>query len=236
MAPEETRKALEWLSRGLKEAMIQFIDQAKDSSYGLRASFYEFEYQEVLQKFKEAYEKCGDVKIIYDSRQQAEKNDHAIKEVGLSEGVCIPRKEDPEKISHNKFIILLKDGEPIEVWTGSTKITEKGIFGQCNTGHIVRNRETAKKYLRCWEELKNDPLAEKIKEATISIQQDLKALEISDEITAFFSPRTKSTILKTYADLLDSATELACGVFPFSSWLAVEGWPEVSTPRPIRKS
>ena len=38
------------------------------------------------------------------------------------------------QISHNKFIVLLKDGKPIQVWTGSTNFTGGGIYGQTNVG------------------------------------------------------------------------------------------------------
>ena len=38
-------------------------------------------------------------------------------------------------IAHNKFLVLLRDGRPLQVWTGSTNITEGGIFGHANVGH-----------------------------------------------------------------------------------------------------
>jgi hypothetical protein len=43
-----------WLSRGLYEALIEFIGRAKDKSYGLRAALYEFHYDPVGAAFQAA--------------------------------------------------------------------------------------------------------------------------------------------------------------------------------------
>ena len=48
------------------------------------------------------------------------------------------KRTQTTKISHNKFIVLLKDDVPFAVWTGSANFTEGGIFGQCNVAHVVR--------------------------------------------------------------------------------------------------
>jgi len=176
MTKEESEKAFVWLSRGLKEALIGFIDKAKDSTFKLRAAVYEFEYLPVLEAFKTAYEdRDVDVKIIYDSRGEEEANNEAITEAGLPRTLLTARKAEAAKkyIAHNKFIVLIKDNIPIEVWTGSTNITPKGIFGQCNVGHIIRNKDIAKKYLEYWEYLEKDPLNNVLDKETIEIQPDL---------------------------------------------------------------
>ncbi len=216
MSPEEKEAALKWLSRGLFEALTGFIALAKDNSYQLRASLYEFEYEPVLEAFKAANERNVDVHIIYDARGQKDKNEHAIAHAGLPSTILTPRTKDPHFISHNKFIILLKNGVPMKVWTGSTNITEKGIFGQCNTGHIVNNTTIAKQYLNYWECLKTDPDQDTIQDKTNEIQHDLTIDKIPDGVSVFFSPRKKKDILKTYASLVDSSVQMVCGMFPFS--------------------
>lgn len=70
------------------------------------------------------------------------------------QNVVIP---DPNAISHNKFIILLKKGKPIQVWTGSTNMTEGGIFCYSNVGHIVRDPKVAAQYLKYCKKLSGDP-------------------------------------------------------------------------------
>ena len=64
-------------------------------------------------------------------------------------------------IMHNKFIILVKNGIPVEVWTGSTNFTDGGIYGQSNVGHIVRDQSVAKRYLEYWNVLALDPPGKK---------------------------------------------------------------------------
>lgn len=216
MNPDEQQKALQWLSRGLFEALIGFVESATDSNYQLRAALYEFEYPPVLEAFKKAFEERNvDVQIVYDSVGQKEKNEHAISTANLPESIVTPRSK-VTNISHNKFIILLKNNKPITVWTGSTNITEKGIFGQCNTGHIIKNEAIAQKYFEYWKCLHSDPEQAIIKNKTSEIQRDLKAEEIPNGTSVFFSPRKTKDILKTYSDFLNNSNSLICGMFPFS--------------------
>ena len=63
------REAYKWLSRGLEEAVLEFIGQAKGKGWGLRAAVYEFEYAPVIQAFVDALESGADVRIVYDAKQ-----------------------------------------------------------------------------------------------------------------------------------------------------------------------
>jgi hypothetical protein len=48
--PDEAgQAAYTWLSRGLEEAMVAFIQQAQDACWGLRAAVYVFQYPPVLK-------------------------------------------------------------------------------------------------------------------------------------------------------------------------------------------
>ncbi len=143
-----------WLSRGLYEALIEFIGRAKDSSYSLRAALYEFHYNPVGEAFKAAIEDRNvDVKILYDEPNYGKENQKMIDHCGLSK-VCAPRKSGGAQ-KHNKFIVLLKDDHPVEVWTGSTNISDGGIFGHSNVGHMVHDAGVAEKYLAYWNALCN---------------------------------------------------------------------------------
>jgi phosphatidylserine/phosphatidylglycerophosphate/cardiolipin synthase-like enzyme len=193
------REAFRWLSRGLFKAMLDFIAQADSKRFGLRASVYEFRQGAVLKAFRKSADKGADVKIIFDDRQvinektpekskvqPSMQNREGIETFDL-EDMVIPRQADGNAISHNKFIILLDKGKPVQVWTGSTNMTDGGIFGHSNVGHIVRDPDVAAKYLEYWEHLKNDPpMARK-------------------EAIAIFSPRRTSTALEWYAELMDKA-------------------------------
>ncbi len=213
---DERQKALDWLSRGLFEALISFVESAKDNQYQLRAALYEFEYPPVLEAFKRAFEDRNvNVQIVYDSKGHKEKNEYAISKAKLPSSMLTSRSKGIN-ISHNKFIVLLKNNTPISVWTGSTNITEKGIFGQCNTGHIVSDIKIAQKYFEYWECLHSDPELAVIKNKTLEIQKELKLGEIPNGTSVFFSPRKSKEILKTYSEFIDNSNSLICGMFPFS--------------------
>ncbi len=257
------REAYEWLSRGLEEAILGFIAQAKGNEYALRAAVYEFNYLPVIQAFVDALERGVDVKIVYHAKRESlfrlKQNYDALTTVRYSEGAQKPdtykNKEvikekfkddvcratesaigqigltDPDdellkvfnnmmierrntQISHNKFIVLLKNGKPIQVWTGSTNFTAGGIFGQSNVGHVVRDAKVAQKYFEYWKKLsidpkkksaKSDPPDKGIQNWTVLKQPDLKRPPPPNSITPVFSPRLTTAMLDWYAKQMAAA-------------------------------
>ncbi|MFT3909493.1 MAG: phospholipase D-like domain-containing protein [Ferruginibacter sp.] len=226
MTEKEREEARAWLSRGLEEALLGFIDKAIKNKYGLRIAFYEFTYGPVLEKLKKAVSAGCDVQIVYDSRAEEEENDEAIKNAGLKRtiekagkkiNILTRRTKDPQVPSHNKFMVMMDGDTPIEVWTGSTNITDKGILGHSNVGHQIKNRALAKQYFNYWTQLHKDPEIEEFKGQVVAIQDDISEIQdFTDDMTVFFSPRSTKTILKTYAQFIESAEEMVCGIFPFS--------------------
>jgi hypothetical protein len=147
--PERPDSApLVWLSRGLYEALLAFIGRAKNEDFALRAALYEFHYAPVARAFARAVDAGADVRIVYDAQSNYKtENEATIAAAGLLQaGVVIPRTVS-EGIRHNKFIVLLEDGQPVAVWTGSTNISAGGIFGHSNVGHVVWDGSVAKAYL-----------------------------------------------------------------------------------------
>lgn len=112
-------------------------------------------------------------------------------------------------ISHNKFIILLKDGKPEQVWTGSTNITGGGIYGQSNVGHAVRDPAVAQKYFEYWEKLSTDPTKKEISKWIDENQPDFKGDPPESSITPIFSPRPSTNMLSWYSDRLAKANSSA---------------------------
>lgn len=203
-------EAWKWLSRGLQEALLGFIRQAQGDRHGLRAALYEFQYAPVLRAFKDASENGADVRIVYDARQTgskkdpSEKNHTAIDDAAI-EDLVIPRKANPSYIAHNKFIVLLEDGEPRQVWTGSTNITDGGIFGHSNVGHLIRDPEVAARYLSYWEELGKDPEAKVLRPRVETATPIPDGAPDADSIGAVFSPRSSLEALQWYAKRMDAA-------------------------------
>jgi phosphatidylserine/phosphatidylglycerophosphate/cardiolipin synthase-like enzyme len=201
------REAFRWLSRGLFRAMLDFIHKANGPDWGLRVAAYELQQGAVLNAFRAAADSEADVKIIFDAREKtngpADANWTAIQKAKIDH-LVIPRTQSPSAISHNKFIVLLHNGEPVEVWTGSTNFTDGGIFGHSNCGHIVRNKDVAAAYFNYWEELHKDPEMKEIRpwnEQVFPIPDGLPAVGTG----AAFSPRSNLDLLRWYARLMDKA-------------------------------
>ncbi|MEK7469501.1 MAG: phospholipase D-like domain-containing protein [Planctomycetota bacterium] len=208
-------RAFEWLSRGLFEGLKGFIERTKKDEF-LYGAFYEFHEPRTLALLKAARDRSVTVELVVDGKQYGDSNKAAVRKAGIAQLVKMWRTK--AKIPHNKFLIRCsKSGTPVELWTGSTNISEKGIFGQCNTGHALKDRETAGRYLDFWKKLKTDPERASLTTEVMRLQADVSADNLADgSITPFFSPRSSLTMLDTYADLVHDAREMACGMFPFN--------------------
>ena len=203
-------EALDWLSRGLETGLLDFIKKAKGRRYALRGAFYEFEYIPVLKAFGNASNSGADVKIVYDARKNPTKKDNekAIRKAGIS-GLMVKRKRGKSYIAHNKFLVLIKNGKAKQVWTGSTNITNGGIFGQGNVGHIIRDEKTAEKYHDYWRKLSQDPSTSDLRKWNMENTSDPKRPILKKGITPIFSPRLNKqyTVLNWYAECLDNAKQ-----------------------------
>jgi phosphatidylserine/phosphatidylglycerophosphate/cardiolipin synthase-like enzyme len=212
-------KAFDWLSRGLVEALTSFIRQAKGPDWTIHAAVYEFQFVPILKEFKSASDRGVHVKIIFDCKNEGEHDDkgnpkgpwegnlEALKDAGLKKSLVKARKVNPSYIFHNKFILLLQNDMPKQVWTGSTNITRGGIFGHSNVGHLVRDEQVAKSYEMYWQELNKDP------------EQDAKQLRswnnnnfpVPDDLSppngvqVIFSPLKDLKALKWYISRMDKA-------------------------------
>lgn len=202
-------EAYKWLSRGAEEAILAFINKAKGKRYAIRAAAYEFSHKAVLAAFGKAAASGADVKIVYDCRKeepQASSN-KAIAAAKIK-ALMIPRTANPSYIAHNKFIVLLKDGVPVEVLTGSTNFTDGGIYGQSNVVHIVRLPELAAQYLAYWERLSEDTPAAKLRPLNLAQTPDPEGV-LPGGVHPVFSPRPSLNALQWYSGTIDQAKVVA---------------------------
>lgn len=248
---DKSKEALSWLSRGLEEALLQFISQASGDGNRLLATVYEFTHPETIQAFADAVVRGVDVKIIrhckgsYHPRVKREdivkdKQGKIAKDWIPDEPTGSAKKaidtigfkslEDAHKwqhdtfierkhssgIMHNKFIVLVKDGKPVQVWTGSVNPTDGGIYGQSNVGHIVRDADVASQYQKYWETLSRDLPGRKhpgkggaedgpMDDMNERQQPDLDGPILSPSTKVIFSPRSNLDMLQWYADRMASA-------------------------------
>ncbi|TDQ21880.1 phospholipase D-like domain-containing protein [Tenacibaculum caenipelagi] len=200
-------EAYKWLSRGLEEAILSFISQAKGKDYALRVAAYEFDYVPVIQALYDASQRGADVKILYDrSKTGPWKNtDAAIAHVPGIEKLMIPRSSN-SSIKHNKYIILLHKGKPIEVWTGSTNFTKGGIFGQSNVGHVIRDSNIAEEYMKYWTRLSKNPDLKELRPKNDEHSPTPNG-QLLNDITPIFSPRVDLSVLDWYGEQIEKAKQ-----------------------------
>jgi phosphatidylserine/phosphatidylglycerophosphate/cardiolipin synthase-like enzyme len=222
LTQKEKLERKKWLSRGLFEAICAFIRQAKGKGWGLRAALYELDQIEVMNTFKEALGNKVDVKIIYESRSgetQTMDNQETLKDAGfkINDRKITFARRNTTGIPHNKFIVLLKDDKAQMVWTGSTNISEGGIFGHSNVGHCIKDKNIANEYLEYWNLLKEDPPQNALKQI-IDDKWPITNLENIplNKMTVIFSPRTGNKMLNMYANILSSAGQLGIITLPFN--------------------
>ncbi|MBE0686585.1 MAG: hypothetical protein IH585_11355 [Anaerolineaceae bacterium] len=211
------RKAYEWLSRGLNEALEDFVRSCVPGVDSLCIAAYEFYYERFLNVIKEALDAGVDVKFVYDARQDNPKlkNIATLQALGLDlPGVSFQRTQPKSYISHNKFIVKLHNGTPQSVWTGGTNFTEGGIYGHSNVAHVVEDPLIAQQFLDYWNALAADPTSTPLKNSV----EALTPLPIgvpAPGTTALFSPRKSLDALSWYADLGRNATDSLFMTFAF---------------------
>ena len=228
--PKREQEALDWLSRELDEAMLQFIDDvgAGDTLLGC---FYEFRYEPVVKALREKAKKA-DVRIIVDAKDNGkdgepsfprDENLQLIKKLNFPAKCIVRRAARTNAIQHNKFMIRLKgknaNAKPIEVWTGSTNLSTGGVHGQTNVGHWIRNEAAAEAFRRYWNVLEKDPGAKEGDDAsTVRLKNKqfrtqvmalgdppLKEEDAVKGVMPIFSPREGLQVLDFYANLVDEA-------------------------------
>ena len=207
--------AYKWLSRGLQEAMLAFIAQANGAKFSLYGAIYEFQWPEVLAAIRAAAKTGAKVRIVYDAAGAKKANEAAIAAAKIK-ALCRPRAHTTA-IAHNKFFVLTKtqgDKEvPVSVWTGSTNLTENGIFGHSNLAHIVRDAKIAQAYLNYWRALSGDPTGDTIK--AWDLANSPAPTPPLTAITPVFSPRKGLAPLDWYAALAGSASRGLFMTFAF---------------------
>ncbi len=220
-SPKAIPEALNWLSRGLEEAMLAFIARAEGERFTLHAAVYEFQKQSLLDALNQAKARGAAVEVVYHARKKSAedhakgKNETAINNAQID--FAVPRDADPQSgIMHNKFIVLLRRNAagnvvPIGVWTGSTNWTDGAIYGQLNVGHAVYDRAVARTYERYYQLLKQNPgsAASKSQLAALTPVPQLPArANVAHGITPIFSPQSSLAMIEVYADICAGAKVL----------------------------
>jgi len=199
-----------WLSRGLAEACLAYINGAK-AGEGLRVCAYEFTWAPILDALKRANNRGVDVRIIYHG---VPANDTAVRDAQLPIGILSRRTKTPTP--HNKYIVKLSGGKPRAVWTGSTNFTDTGLFGQTNVGHVVTDDAVAAVYLEYWNSLKDDPTHKPALANSMRLTPNPPNVLPKNSVTEFYSPRIFDNMLDWYGQRVTDAVSLAMMTIPFN--------------------
>jgi phosphatidylserine/phosphatidylglycerophosphate/cardiolipin synthase-like enzyme len=203
---DPNNKEVAWLSRGLLEACLGYIDRTPAGD-GLRVCAYEFTYQRVHKALVEAINRGVDVQIVYHATPENKKQ---IEKSGLPEkkgGQQILFERTRPKTPHNKFIVRLERNKTaVAVWTGSTNFTPSGFLGQTNVGHLVSDKNVAATYLKLWAGLSKNPESKEQHANAFGLSPNPKNL-IGQGTTLVFSPRPSDRMLNWYGERAgDAAT------------------------------
>jgi phosphatidylserine/phosphatidylglycerophosphate/cardiolipin synthase-like enzyme len=224
---DEAAAARKWLSNGLEEAILGFLNKAEKGD-ALHAAVYEFQKPELLNGLKAAALRGVEVKVAYHHRNAGAKdhtytkNDDAVKAAGLDDAslaaenlppIVKQRKSNPQNaIMHNKFVVLLKsDGTkpvPRAVWTGSTNWTDGGLYGQLNVGHAVFDNDVAAAYEAYFELLYADSDAQTMKHQLAGLTPVSILLPGEHKVMPVFSPQSNDVMLHLYAKICEDAKML----------------------------
>jgi phosphatidylserine/phosphatidylglycerophosphate/cardiolipin synthase-like enzyme len=201
---DPNNKEVAWLSRGLLEACLDYIDKTPAGD-GLRVCAYEFTYARVHKALIAASKRGVKIQIIYHATSA---NTKAMEKSGLTAAFknALFKRTRP-KTPHNKFIVRLKNNTlPVAVWTGSTNFTPSGFLGQTNVGHLVTDNTIAAIYLKLWTELAKNPESGPQHDNAVKLSPNPGNV-IAKGTTPLFSPRRSDRMLNWYgARTGDAAT------------------------------
>lgn len=215
---DEQAPAMVWLSRGLGEAFVAFCAEAAGPGFGLRGAFYEFTWGTGLRALAAARDRGADVGLVVHGRDRdgpqgdADRTSTqaraAATKYGVTKGSIIHWRKaaNTSSLHHHKFLVLLRDGAPVAVWTGSTNLTQGAIFGHSNVGHVVRDPAVAQQFLDEWDRLRADDTTAELRAGHEASNPVAEVVPPKAGTAVVMAPRhTKSTVLQWFADLFDDA-------------------------------
>jgi phosphatidylserine/phosphatidylglycerophosphate/cardiolipin synthase-like enzyme len=200
--------AYQWLSRGLLEALVAFLGRA-GQGWEVHGAVYELQWPEALAAVRQAHLRGAKVSVLYDDivafdkegkpDGPFQKNREAIAAAKIK-SLCRGRLNG--RLMHNKFFVLSENGQPKAVWTGSTNLTENGIFGHSNLGHIVEDSSIAQTFRDYWDRLEADSAVGQSYRSANVMASPAPPDPWDAVTTTVFSPRgTDLDALQWYADI-----------------------------------
>ncbi|MBD3665190.1 phospholipase D-like domain-containing protein [Sulfitobacter aestuariivivens] len=206
--------AYTWLSRGLRESLVDFIASAQ-SGDTLHFAVYEFFDLEIAQLIKAAHDRGVIVQLVHDAKKGKHSTDesrHIVHEAHLQDQVI---ERTTVNISHNKLGIHLRNGTPIKAWAGSANLSENGFNFQTNIAIVVRDPEAVAHYEAYFQNLTGNPTKAKSKDFNTALMEKTVVNTPRFATRTFFSPIRTEDILQTAIDLINGAQSMLLISAPF---------------------
>jgi phosphatidylserine/phosphatidylglycerophosphate/cardiolipin synthase-like enzyme len=214
--------AYAWLSRGLKESLIDFIGRAGRRNQ-LHVAIYEFHDAEIAAALKEAVTKQkADVEIVVHATgdRATEHSKSILKKHGLEGHARL--RTNAGNLNHNKFVVLLSNGTPEAVWTGSANFSENAFHFQTNNALVLPHTEIARIYEDYYQVLRDDPTLGRAKKGVELAQDRVEAVIAAYETPegldseVLFSPVRRDHVIDATIELLGAAKSAVFVSAPFA--------------------
>jgi hypothetical protein len=209
--PEET---LRWLSRGVLEQIVRFVEWAVDPTWALDVAIYEYELPEIVEAVNAARARGAKVRVVYHAKEEDEQTEENERNLAALPTEA-KRARVTSRICHHKFMVLsrLSGGvrSPRAVLCGSTNFTHNGVYRQANVVHVVRREDIAQKYLDLFEVLFGGADVT----ATRRYVTENNPIDATRPLFAGFSPRSGGADLEAFVERIDAAMRdvLFCTAF-----------------------
>lgn len=204
--PELSQEALAWLSRGVKEGIVDFIGLAKDEKSALDVAIYQYELPEIVDAVNAAHKRGVKVRLLYHEKQGDKQTGRNVKSAARLPESC-KKGRKTSAIFHHKFIVMSKyDGTtrtPMIVLAGSTNFTFNGVYCQANDIHVTGDPAIVQKYSNQFERIfaGEDPSQTKKRDTEQNI------LDPSAQLQVGFSPRSGEKDLSCFVTLINAAKQ-----------------------------
>jgi phosphatidylserine/phosphatidylglycerophosphate/cardiolipin synthase-like enzyme len=181
----------------LEGRLIEKINAAQTS---IHIASFEFNLTPVAEALIAAKQRGVDVRWVTDDESGLESDEDPDRgQFAMLQAVGIEvRSDDRSALMHNKFWIF--DGQT--VWTGSTNITENGIFKQDNNTIVINSPELAAIYEREFQEMWNGEFG-----PTSTSQLDNQAVVINQSGIAVIFTSEDSALEEVIVPLVGSASK-----------------------------
>lgn len=216
--------AYRWLSRGLKESLIGFIDAAGPGE-ALHVCIYEFHDADIATALASARARGVAVEIVYHAKAGADEptaeSEHVLHAHGL-DAVAVARR-NVQNISHNKFVVHLVGGQSARLFTGTANFSQNAFYFQTNAAVTLADPAVAAAYEDYFQILKADPLrtgtatdANEVRNRVRALMDRINALQPRRFETTCFSPLRKKDILDIAVDMIGRAKSCVFVSSPFA--------------------